>query len=163
MKRGNRLLSALVLSVMPVTAGLAAEPAPPQATKAGADAHHAQKGSKPGVGAQKKTETSRGVPHQAWHPINAARSKEGVESRQGKLSNVDPGTAKNTPAAPGTITKAVRPRGTNPVVGAVGTRNAASISGTDLHLKGTTPAVIHPGAKYGARISGTGLNSARGN
>jgi hypothetical protein len=163
MKRGNRLLSALVLSLMPVTAGLAAQPAPPQATKAGVDAHHAQKGSKPGVDARKKTETARGVPHQTWHPINAARSKEGVESRREKLSNVDPGTAKNTPAPPGMITKAVRPRGTNPAVGAVGTRNAASISGTDLHLRGTTPAVIHPGDKYGARISGTGLNSARGN
>jgi hypothetical protein len=46
MRRGTRLLSILALSIVPVTAGLATQPAPTHATKAGSDAHHAQRSSK---------------------------------------------------------------------------------------------------------------------
>ena len=66
------------------------------------------------------------------------------------------GSARNIAVTTG-ITKSAGPLGTSPVVGAVGTRNAASISGTDMRLEGTTPAVIYPGGKYGARITGTGV------
>jgi hypothetical protein len=155
MKCGNRLLSILALSVVPVTAGLATQPAPTQGTKAGSDAHHAQRASKTGVDAQKKTEIPRGTSDQGRR-INAARAKEGVEAQQGKAPDAGGGSARNIAATTG-ITKSARPHGTGAVVGAVGTRSAASISGTDMRLKGTTPAVIHPGGKSGARITGTGI------
>jgi hypothetical protein len=140
---------------VPVTAGLATQPAPTQGTKAGSDAHHAQRAPKTGVDAQKKTEIPRGTPDQ-WRRINAARGKEGVEARPGKAPDAGPGSAGNIAATTG-LTGSARPHGTTPVVGTVGTRNAAGISGTDMRLKGATPAVIHPGGKYGARINGTGV------
>jgi hypothetical protein len=152
MHRGNRLLLILALSVVPMTAGLATQPAATQGTKAGSDAHYAQRPSKPGVDAQKKTEIPPGTSGQ-WRRINAARAKQGVEARQGKVPDAGPGGARNIAVTTG-ITRPARPHGTSPAAGAVGARNAASISGTDMRLKGTTPAVIHPGGKYGARITG---------
>ena len=156
MKVGNHLIS-VALSILPLTAALATQPAPTQGLKAATDAHGSHQGPKSGVNAekQKKTETSR-TTSQTWRRIEAVHGKENVDGPRGKDPEAGPGGAKND-AATGMMTKSVRPHGVSPVPGTLTTRNAASISGTGLHPRGTTPAVIHPAAKYGARISGTGI------